>query len=75
MYNSLVSPQEHTGPYLDQYQIFGLGSACYAWHPVLKCRSDWNFVGSVTLFCSNTADRAVVMLLTSSSPMARAHNA
>lgn len=37
MCHSFVSPQEHTGPYLDQSQTVGLGSACCAWLPVL-CR-------------------------------------
>lgn len=74
MHHSLVSPQEHTGPYIDRCPMVGVVSAYYAWHPVLKCRSDWTFVGTVTLSCSHSADRAVVMLLTSSSPKAHAHN-
>lgn len=75
MHHSLVSPQEHTRPYLDQCQMVGLGSACCAWHPVLKCRSDWNFVGTVTLRCGNSADRAVVIMLTSSLHKAHVHKA
>ncbi len=42
MYHSLLSPHEHTGPYLDQCQRLVLSQ------PVLKCRAEWNLVGRVT---------------------------